>query len=179
MIDQIQTERIWNTLLTCWPRKSWRNLKVDKIWKLIAFSRTYAYIKGRARAVFVCHSVHRNRMDRFPRLFSFLILVSLFTHNATVTGSTSTTENNSVMGIIGAIVDNSSRVGKEESVAMKMALEDFYNYYNQSFVLHVRNSPRKFIQAAFEGNNIWSSVHFSLLSYLQPCMFRYETIITI
>ena len=58
------------------------------------------------------------------------------------------------MGINGAIVDNSSRVGKEESVAMKMALEDFYNYYNQSFVLHVRNSPRKFIQAAFEGNNI-------------------------
>ncbi|OMO89278.1 Ionotropic glutamate receptor [Corchorus capsularis] len=53
--------------------------------------------------------------------------------------------------IIGGIVDNTTRIGKEERVAMEMALEDFNTNYkgNQSLILHVKNSSNKFpLQAA-------------------------------
>ena len=71
------------------------------------------------------------------------------------------------MGVIGAIVDNSSRIGKEESVAMKMALEDFYVKFNQSLVLHIRDSQRQPIQAALEGNYT-----YFLLTELSKPYFR-------
>nr|POE59601.1 glutamate receptor 2.1 [Quercus suber] len=58
------------------------------------------------------------------------------------------------MGVIGAIVDNSSRIGKEERLAMKMALEDFYYRFNQSLVLEVRNSQGQPIQAALEAMDL-------------------------
>ena len=115
-------------------------------------------------------------MDRLSRLCSFLVLILIFAQNATVNGSTNTTENDSIKGIIGAIVDKSSRIGKDESVDMKMALEDFYNYYNQRFVLHVRNSRREPIQAAFEGNKhiIFLLAELSIVKNL-----RYRIIISI
>ena len=53
--------------------------------------------------------------------------------------------------IIGAIVDLSSRVGKEEKVAMEMAIEDFQNRTNQSLVLQVKDSQGKPIHAAVAG----------------------------
>ena len=56
-----------------------------------------------------------------------------------------------VTGIIGAIADNNSRSGKEEIVAIKMALDDFYHYSNQRFVLHIQNSQGDPLQAALAG----------------------------
>ena len=44
------------------------------------------------------------------------------------------------MGSIGVIVDNSSRIGKEEIVAMKLAIHDFNNKSNQQLDFHVRDS---------------------------------------
>ncbi|WKA12035.1 hypothetical protein VitviT2T_029469 [Vitis vinifera] len=51
-------------------------------------------------------------------------------------------------GIIGAIVDHTSRIGKEEKVAMEMAIDDFRLYSNGSLRLHIENSQREPIQAA-------------------------------
>uniref|UniRef100_F6H1Z0 Glutamate receptor n=1 Tax=Vitis vinifera TaxID=29760 RepID=F6H1Z0_VITVI len=43
-------------------------------------------------------------------------------------------------GSIGVIVDYGSRVGKEEKVAMELAIDDFYKKTNQRLVLHSRDS---------------------------------------
>ena len=112
-------------------------------------------------------------MDKLGPLWCFLVFVYIFTQTTKINGSTNTKGNDSVMGVIGAIVDNSSRIGKEERLAMKMALEDFYYKFNQSLVLEVRNSQGQPIQAALEGNKIYHTFFF-LLNYLD-LMLRYET----
>lgn len=53
--------------------------------------------------------------------------------------------------IIGAITDNSSRIGKEQRVALKMALDDFFQHTNRSFVLHTRDSHGDPHHAALAG----------------------------
>uniref|UniRef100_A0A2N9I1J8 Ionotropic glutamate receptor C-terminal domain-containing protein n=1 Tax=Fagus sylvatica TaxID=28930 RepID=A0A2N9I1J8_FAGSY len=93
-------------------------------------------------------------MDKLPPLCSILVLVFIFTHKATVNGSSNTTGNDKIIGVIGAIVDNSSRIGKEQSVAMKLALDDFYDKFNQSLILHIRDSQGEPIQAALEAMDL-------------------------
>ncbi|KAF2286081.1 hypothetical protein GH714_010204 [Hevea brasiliensis] len=51
-------------------------------------------------------------------------------------------------GIMGAVVDGSSRIGKEQKVAMKMAVRDFNNSNNQSFFLQIQDSQGQPLQAA-------------------------------
>ncbi|PQP93856.1 glutamate receptor 2.8 [Prunus yedoensis var. nudiflora] len=58
------------------------------------------------------------------------------------------------MGILGAIVDNSSRIGKEESVAMQIAVEDFLNTSNQRLDLRIRNSQGDPLQAAIAARSL-------------------------
>ncbi|GMY31945.1 glutamate receptor 2.8-like [Fagus crenata] len=93
-------------------------------------------------------------MDKLPPLCSILVLVFIFTHRVTVNGSSNTTGNDKIIGVIGAIVDNSSRIGKEQSVAMKLALDDFYDKFNQSLILHIRDSQGEPIQAALEAMDL-------------------------
>ncbi|KAG6793677.1 hypothetical protein POTOM_002892 [Populus tomentosa] len=60
-----------------------------------------------------------------------------------------------VNGVVGAIVDTSSRVGKEERVAMEIAREDLYRYSNQTLILHVKDTDqRKPIRAALAGMDL-------------------------
>ncbi|RDY02385.1 hypothetical protein CR513_14159, partial [Mucuna pruriens] len=73
------------------------------------------------------------------RLVPLLCLVSMLLRNGIV------------MGTIGVITDKNSRKGKEEIVAIKMALEHFYQYTNQSFALHIANSHGDPLQAALAG----------------------------
>ncbi|KAF5478608.1 hypothetical protein F2P56_005151 [Juglans regia] len=78
-------------------------------------------------------------MDMFS--FTFLAFVFLLAQEATAdhVGRTATvgTEHH-VRGSIGAIVDDSNRAGKEQKVAMEMAIKDFYDRTNQSFDLHMK-----------------------------------------
>ncbi|KAG5032652.1 hypothetical protein JHK85_016634 [Glycine max] len=60
-------------------------------------------------------------------------------------------ESSEVEGIIGAILDSSSRIGQEHSVAINLALEDFNIKNNLSFALHVRNSQGDPLLAAIAG----------------------------
>ncbi|KAJ6298314.1 hypothetical protein OIU76_019462 [Salix suchowensis] len=46
-------------------------------------------------------------------------------------------------GVIGAIVDRSSRIGKEEIVAMEIAREDVYRHFNQNLTLVVKRRRSK------------------------------------
>ncbi|KAA8523969.1 hypothetical protein F0562_010600 [Nyssa sinensis] len=79
-------------------------------------------------------------MDTFHYLFFSFIALGLFFPQATASSrDPNKMEINHVNGIIGAIVDNSSRIGKEARVAMEMAINDF-NQANQSLVLQNRNS---------------------------------------
>ena len=56
-------------------------------------------------------------------------------------------------GGIGVIVDNSSRIGKEEIVAMRLAIHDFKNRTNRQLDLHVRDSQSDPVLAVFSGNH--------------------------
>ncbi|XP_052177247.1 glutamate receptor 2.8-like [Diospyros lotus] len=65
------------------------------------------------------------------------------------------TETNRVLGgSVGAILDYSSRIGKEEKVAMEMAREDFYSRTNRSIILQLENSHGDPIQAALAATHL-------------------------
>ncbi|KAK7313100.1 hypothetical protein VNO77_37511 [Canavalia gladiata] len=74
--------------------------------------------------------------------------------HAILLGNTAADESSDVKGIIGAILDSSSRIGQEQVVAMKLALEDFYQKSNQSFALHIRNSQGDPLLAAVSARDL-------------------------
>ncbi|KAJ1442429.1 Solute-binding protein family 3/N-terminal domain of MltF [Sesbania bispinosa] len=86
------------------------------------------------------------KMIRFAFLFGFMNIILL--------GNTTADESSDVKGIIGAILDSSSRIGQEQAVALKMALEDFYHYSNQSYNLYIRNSEGDPLQAALAARDL-------------------------
>ncbi|KAL3508726.1 hypothetical protein ACH5RR_028127 [Cinchona calisaya] len=59
-----------------------------------------------------------------------------------------------VKGIIGAIVDYSTRIGKEEIVAMNMAVEDVYNQTKRHLVLLVKDSRGEAVQATLAARHL-------------------------
>ncbi|CAN6690969.1 unnamed protein product [Malus baccata var. baccata] len=94
-------------------------------------------------------------MSQFALLLFFLITVSGFREGITTFGNANTIENEPGMGILGAIIDNSSRIGKEGRVAIQMALDDHFDSTgNQRLVLHVRNSQGKPSQAALAAKGL-------------------------
>ncbi|KAJ9671517.1 hypothetical protein PVL29_025292 [Vitis rotundifolia] len=58
------------------------------------------------------------------------------------------------MGSIGVIIDNSSRIGKEEIVAMKLAIHDFNNKTNRQLDLHVRDSQSDPVLTLLSARNL-------------------------
>ncbi|KAF5179163.1 Glutamate receptor 2.2 [Thalictrum thalictroides] len=54
---------------------------------------------------------------------------------------------------IGAIVDNSSRTGKEETTAMKMAIHDYFNYTDNKPVLHIQDTGKDLTETTVAGKN--------------------------
>lgn len=95
-------------------------------------------------------------MDRLFSLY-LLILVLISTKSFTAADhqiGNETMKDGGVIGIVGAIVDNTSRACKEEKVAMRMAIEDFnFNNTNQTLILHIINSSGDPLQAALAGSN--------------------------
>lgn len=77
-----------------------------------------------------------------------------------------TVTNGRVKGVIGAIVNNSSRIGKEEQVAMEMAVHDFNSYTNQTLVIHIRNSQGKPVTAALAGNHKHTYIYIYIYDLL-------------
>ncbi|KAL6283513.1 hypothetical protein ACE6H2_014442 [Prunus campanulata] len=93
-------------------------------------------------------------MDNFSAFLSLMAFVLLLKQILIVDGISDTTEDDGFMGILGAIVDNSSRIGKEESVAMQIAVEDFLNTSNQRLDLRIRNSQGDPLQAAIAARSL-------------------------
>ncbi|KAL6283570.1 hypothetical protein ACE6H2_014499 [Prunus campanulata] len=93
-------------------------------------------------------------MDKFTALLSLIAFVLLFKQRLRVNGITDTTKDDHFMCILGAIVDTSSRIGKEETVAMQMAVEDFFKKSNHSLVLNIRNSKGEPWQAALAARDL-------------------------
>lgn len=56
-------------------------------------------------------------------------------------------------GTIGAIIDSTSRAGKQEKIAIEMAVEDFFNSTGHKPLLHVRDSQGRPVQAAWDGES--------------------------
>lgn len=79
-------------------------------------------------------------------IFSFFALTFLFMLKKTAA------EGVHAKGInIGAIIDMSSRIGKEQRVAMEIAMKDFYGTCNQTLNLHILDSQRDPVCAALAG----------------------------
>ncbi|XP_027927943.1 glutamate receptor 2.8-like [Vigna unguiculata] len=87
---------------------------------------------------------------------SLQVLVPLLCLMSTALGKTTVDDGMHVKmkGTIGVITDNNSRNGKEEIVAVKMAMEDFYHYSNQSFGLQIRDSHADPLQAALAARDL-------------------------
>ncbi|KAA8523967.1 hypothetical protein F0562_010602 [Nyssa sinensis] len=95
-------------------------------------------------------------MEKFLLFFCIAALAALlsFSKKATVHADMNSTRKNHVKGTVGAIVDYSSRIGKEEKLAMEMAIDDFYNYTNQSLILQLKNSQGDPIKAALAAKDL-------------------------
>ncbi|MED6157672.1 hypothetical protein PIB30_025450 [Stylosanthes scabra] len=74
---------------------------------------------------------------------------------------TAISNHNNKGSIIGVVADNSARSGKEEIVAIKIALEDFYDYTNRrfAFVLHIRDSHGDPLKAALSARDLIEKEH--------------------
>ncbi|XP_014500728.1 glutamate receptor 2.8-like [Vigna radiata var. radiata] len=85
-----------------------------------------------------------------------MLLVPLFCLMSTALGKASVDDgmHAKMKGTIGLITDNNSRNGKEEIVAVKMAMEDFHHYSNQSFDLQIRDSHADSLQAALAARDL-------------------------
>ncbi|KAI8006097.1 Glutamate receptor 2.2 [Camellia lanceoleosa] len=96
-------------------------------------------------------------------LFSVLALVFLLLSQLprSAYGGTNMAEqtNHVKKSIVGAIVDFSSRIGREEKVAMELAIDDFYFNTNISLILEVRDSGGDPIQAAHAATNLINTHH--------------------
>ncbi|XP_022976412.1 glutamate receptor 2.8-like isoform X2 [Cucurbita maxima] len=79
------------------------------------------------------------KMGQFPALFSFFLVTLVVSWRHETEGNMNLTMDDSGKGRIGVIVDKSSRIGKEEILAMQMAVEDFNSSRNQSFSLVIRD----------------------------------------
>ncbi|CAK9182953.1 unnamed protein product [Ilex paraguariensis] len=73
------------------------------------------------------------------------------------------TEISYVKGIIGAVVDERTRAGKEEKVAMEMAISDFFNHTNQRLILRVKNSKGQPVQAALAAKDLIDAQNIEII----------------
>ncbi|KAF8406315.1 hypothetical protein HHK36_008401 [Tetracentron sinense] len=95
-------------------------------------------------------------------LFLVFLLLSRTKSTATTDGATEPpTTQQVIIGTIGAIVDYSSRMGKEQKTAMEMAVQDFYDSTGYKMVLHLRDSYGHSARAASAGK-VLSPSHFML-----------------
>ena len=98
----------------------------------------------------------RENMHKFIHLLCFVTILQIALGNGAAEEGA---DGMHVKGIIGVITDNNSRSGREEIVAIKMALEHFYHYSNQRFGLQIRNSQGDPLKAALAG------LYFPILIY--------------
>lgn len=84
-----------------------------------------------------------------PPLLPFFLLLFFFPSS-----SNATSAQDEFNGTIGAILDPSSRAGKEEKIAMEMALQDFNASTGLGLLLNVANSHQDTVGAASGGNYI-------------------------
>ncbi|KAL6202144.1 hypothetical protein ACLB2K_025855 [Fragaria x ananassa] len=93
-------------------------------------------------------------MNKFAPLIYFVIIVLAFRPITPSTVRNIEAAGTGIVVNIGAIIDNCSRIGKEERVAMEMAMEDFYANNNQRFVLQIKHSKRDPMQAALAARDL-------------------------
>ncbi|KAF6175246.1 hypothetical protein GIB67_030464 [Kingdonia uniflora] len=83
-------------------------------------------------------------MYSFLPFFSVLVLiVSLIQSNATA---------NSFIGSVGANIDYASRAGREEKIAMEMAVDNFYKSNGSKIMLKLVDSQGSATRAISSGN---------------------------
>lgn len=86
----------------------------------------------------------------FLFLFSFLLVFS----NGTSHSKDDLSKKHQAGGFsLGAIIDYTSRAGKEEKVAIQMAAHDFCAHFSPRPTLHFKNSRGDPIQAASSGES--------------------------
>ncbi|CAK9325237.1 unnamed protein product [Citrullus colocynthis] len=95
-------------------------------------------------------------MGNFPFLFSFLLFALIVSGKHETNRTMSSKAVDGGRGRIGAIVDKSSRIGKEESLAMLMAVEDFNNINDRNFSFFIRDSKSDPHQAALAAEDLIS-----------------------
>ncbi|RWR96378.1 glutamate receptor 2.8-like protein [Cinnamomum micranthum f. kanehirae] len=84
-----------------------------------------------------------------PQAFSILLLLLL----AAISSQCKYTKPQ-FKGTIGAIIDSTSSAGKQEKIAIEMAVEDFFDSTGHKPLLHVRDSQGRPVQAAWDAEEL-------------------------
>ena len=107
-----------------------------------------------------------HNMNAFPPLLSFMAILLFVAIKTSTHGNAEITEGSHGKRVIGAIIDSSSRIGKEQKVALQMAVEDFYEVSNQSLLLQIEDSHGEPIRAGLAGKSMYFLVFFYGLIFL-------------
>ncbi|XP_038897242.1 glutamate receptor 2.8-like [Benincasa hispida] len=103
------------------------------------------------------------KMGKSPFLFSFFLFALIVSGKHETKRTMSSRMVNGGRGKIGAIVDKSSRIGKEESLAMLMAIEDFNKINDQNFSFVIRDFKSDPNQAALAAEDLISMQQVQVL----------------
>ena len=90
-------------------------------------------------------------------IFSCFMCFLLLTKSTTATIYMELNQNCSMnnlvtLGGIGGVLDLSSRVGKEQKIAMELAVQDFYSSTCYNLPIHLKDLHGNFVHTASDGN---------------------------
>nr|GMC70230.1 glutamate receptor 2.8-like [Ipomoea batatas] len=110
--------------------------------------------------------------------FTSLIFISFLflLHFSPASGSHRNNHGNG--SVIGALIDRSSREGKEAAVAMEIAMADIniqFGYTSQGLVLHVKNTRSSPLQTALQGRDLMNK-HQGSMKAILGCSNRWEEV---
>lgn len=91
-------------------------------------------------------------LGKASKFFCLFILVPIFFLVFMSSGSSTAAASGKSATSIGVVIDEDSRVGKEQKIAMKIAVQNLNNSTNHKFIIHFRNiSTGNPLQAATAG----------------------------
>lgn len=83
--------------------------------------------------------MHAQDLGKSSRPLCLLFLLTIFFLSFMSFGPTAAAADDKSTTIIGVVIDEASRVGKEHKTAMKIAVQKFNNSSNHKLIIHFRN----------------------------------------
>ncbi|KAJ8625665.1 hypothetical protein MRB53_034195 [Persea americana] len=92
-------------------------------------------------------------------LLLFIFFLSFMLHKTVISVNGDDIPETELVGRIGAIIDSTSRAGKEEKIGIEMAIEDYYNATGFKPMLHLRDSGGDTLETFYMAKVLMDELH--------------------